>query len=105
MDDFFPADGRLYGVNGAGSSPAETQGLTIDWKTSQVVDTWTSKRSFISPHDIAVARDGQTIFISEIGPNRLTKFVLRSTAVSNEGNDGMGMMAGGGSFTNDLYSE
>jgi len=68
--------GRLYGVNGAGSSPAVTQGLTIDWKTSQVVDTWTSSRSFISPHDIAVAPNGQTIFISEIGPNRLTKFVV-----------------------------
>lgn len=64
-------------MNGAGSSPAETQGLTVDWKTSTVTDTWTSKRNFISPHDIAVARDGQTIFISEIGPNRLTKFVLR----------------------------
>jgi len=66
----------LYGMNGAGSSPATTQGLTIDWKTSQVVDTWTSARSFISPHDIAVSRDGGSIFISEIGPNRLTKFVL-----------------------------
>jgi hypothetical protein len=73
----FWTGGRLYGVNGAGSSPATTQGLTIDWKTSQVVDTWTSQRSFISPHDIAVARDGRTIFISEIGPNRLTKFVLQ----------------------------
>jgi len=71
---FFSGDGRLYGVNGAGSSPAKTQGLTIDWKNSQVVDTWTSGRSFISPHDIAVAKDGKTIFISEIGPNRLTCF-------------------------------
>ncbi|CAG7730243.1 unnamed protein product [Allacma fusca] len=76
------SSGRLYGVNGAGSAPAATQGLTIDWKTSQVVDTWTSRRSFISPHDIAVSRDGQTIFISEIGPNRLTKFVLRSAPTS-----------------------
>jgi len=67
---------KLYGVNGAGSSPAQAGGLTIDWKTSQVIDTWTSSRSFISPHDIAVSPDGQTIFISEIGPNRLTKFVV-----------------------------
>lgn len=73
------ANGHLYGINGAGSAPAMTQGLTIDWKTSQVVDTWSSHRSFISPHDIGVSRDGQSIFISEIGPNRLTKFVLRPT--------------------------
>ncbi|CAL8143804.1 unnamed protein product [Orchesella dallaii] len=92
----YSPDGRLYGVNGAGSSPAETQGLTIDWKTSQVFDTWTSKRSFISPHDIAVARDGQTIFISEIGPNRLTKFVLRPTQSPSSSSS---------SYANDLYTE
>ncbi|OXA58670.1 peptidyl-alpha-hydroxyglycine alpha-amidating lyase 2 [Folsomia candida] len=77
------AKGRLYAVNGAGSSPAQTQGLTLDWKTSQVVDTWTSGRSFISPHDIAVSPNGEAIFISEIGPNRLTKFVVTPTALSS----------------------
>lgn len=79
----FYAEGRLYAVNGAGSSPAQTQGLTLDWKTSQVVDTWTSGRSFISPHDIAVSPNGEAIFISEIGPNRLTKFVVTPTALSS----------------------
>jgi peptidylamidoglycolate lyase len=97
----FSPDGRLYGVNGAGSSPAETQGLAVDWKTSQVVDTFTSKRSFISPHDIAVSRDGQTVFISEIGPNRLTKFVLRPTHTGTDG----GSSSSGIPFTNDLYTE
>jgi len=72
----FLLDGRLYGINGAGSSPALTQGITIDWKTSSVVDTWTVKRSFISPHDLGISPDGRTIFVSEIGPNRLTKFVM-----------------------------
>jgi len=78
--------GVLYGVNGAGSSPAQTQGLTIDWKRSRVVDTWTSARSFISPHDIAVSPNGQAIFISEIGPNRLTKFLVAPNPPLYEGN-------------------
>ena len=33
-------------------------------------------QGFGSPHDVAISRDGETMYVVEIGPNRITKFAL-----------------------------
>jgi len=61
----------LLSVNGAGSiSP---RGLTIDMgSTPRVVDTW--GKQLVNPHDVALARGGDAVYVAEIGPNKITKF-------------------------------
>merc|ERR550519_1276788 len=63
----------LLAVNGLGSiSP---RGLTIDMGSSpRVVDTW--GKQLVNPHDVALARGGDAVYVAEIGPNKITKFVV-----------------------------
>lgn len=58
--------GKVYGVSG----PNSPRGFTYDVKS----DTFTLWAEFTRPHDIAVSRDGQEIYVGEIGPNKLWKF-------------------------------
>ncbi|XP_023329830.1 peptidyl-alpha-hydroxyglycine alpha-amidating lyase 2 isoform X2 [Eurytemora carolleeae] len=61
----------LVGVTGQGSTPPH--GITIDLADEgRVVDTWGSELQ--NPHLMAVSREGDTIYVTEIGPNRVRKF-------------------------------
>ena len=50
------------------------QGVTIDIdNNNQIVDTWGD--TLDNPHDIALDRVGGAVYVAEIGPNRIRKFV------------------------------
>ena len=50
------------------------QGVTIDIdNNNQIVDTWGD--TLDNPHDIALDRAGGAVYVAEIGPNRIRKFV------------------------------
>lgn len=47
---------------------------------SNAITTHFSCQGFHNPHAVAVSRDGSAIYVSEIGPNRIWKFLLESPA-------------------------
>merc|ERR1719495_469872 len=63
----------LIAVTGAGRSGSLPHGLTLDLGDSgKVVDTWGPELR--SPHQLAVSREGNTVYVAEVGPNRLRRF-------------------------------
>ncbi|XP_059352035.1 peptidyl-alpha-hydroxyglycine alpha-amidating lyase 2-like isoform X2 [Daphnia carinata] len=53
-----------------------SDGKTLDLDTLSTVSRWTPASGFGSPHDVAVSRDGEAMYIVQIGPNRIHKFAL-----------------------------
>ena len=45
---------------------------------NQVVDTW--GEDLVNPHDVAVARAGDAVYVVEIGPNNVRKFEVVTPA-------------------------
>lgn len=74
--------GRVFGIAGRGSallavtgpeSRRKPDGLTLDLvEAGKVVDNW--GKDLQNPHDVAVSREGDTVYVAEIGPNRVRKF-------------------------------
>lgn len=64
----------LFAVSGAVSTQQRPHGYTIDPLSKSIVDQW---GEFVNPHSIAVTRNGSTIYVTEIGPNVITKFELK----------------------------
>jgi len=64
----------LLTVNGRGSYfDPPVRGVTVDLASdNQVVDTWGDE--LINPHDIAISRAGDSVYVVEIGPNAVRKF-------------------------------
>ena len=55
------------------------QGVTVDLSNdNQVVDTW--GEDLVNPHDVAVARAGDAVYVVEIGPNAVRKFEVVTPA-------------------------
>ena len=49
------------------------QGVTIDLANdNEVVDTWGDE--LVNPHDVAIAKTGDAVYVVEIGPNAVRKF-------------------------------
>ncbi|XP_059474595.1 peptidyl-alpha-hydroxyglycine alpha-amidating lyase 2-like [Neocloeon triangulifer] len=80
-----PAMGRTFGIASYGgllfvvagqTDDTENMGLTIDPVAGKILDEWAPKRGFKAPHAVAVSPDAGEIYVSEIGPNRIHKFVL-----------------------------
>lgn len=72
--------GRTFGIAGRGNAllavtgPGQTppRGLTLDLsQDGRVVDNW---GELVNPHDVALSRSGDAVYVAEIGPNRLRKF-------------------------------
>lgn len=84
--------GRVYGiagrgtaliaVNGKGSfSDPPVRGVTLDLTASeghQMVGRWGDELH--NPHDVAISRAGDAVYVAEIGPNRLRKFEVMTPA-------------------------
>jgi len=77
--------GRVYGLAGRGSALISVNGksgagdppvgvMTIDLtrETDNIVDTW--GQSLVNPHDVAISRSGDAVYVAEIGPNKIRKF-------------------------------
>jgi len=70
----------LIAVNGQGSVyDPPVRGVTLDLATdNSVVDIWGT--DLHNPHDVAIARAGDAVYVAEIGPNRLRKFEVITPA-------------------------
>jgi len=73
--------GRVFGLAGRGSALVATtgtpnpRGITMDLELEgTVVDEW--GKGLVNPHQMAMSREGDTIYVSEIGPNRIRKFMV-----------------------------
>lgn len=66
----YGGDGLLFGV----AIGNEATGFTVDLDSGDIVDTWSPEQGFDNPHDVSVAPDGSSLYVSEIQPNRITKF-------------------------------
>nr|AEI84584.1 peptidylglycine alpha-amidating monooxygenase [Conus bullatus] len=66
--------GLLFAVNG-GSSPV--QGFTFSLPNKKLLRTWNlpSPQSLSTPHDVAVDTKGHSVYVGELGPSEVRKFV------------------------------
>lgn len=72
------AGNLVYAVNGPTSQAISVQGFTIDPQTETVIDHWSPDVGFGNPHAIATCPNGSAIYIAEIAPNKIWKFVLHA---------------------------
>lgn len=63
----------VYAINGPTSTQIPVRGFTIDPRSEQIIDHW---GTFTNPHSIAFSPNGSAMYVSEIGPNKLWKFLL-----------------------------
>jgi len=72
----------LIAVNGKGNFyDPPVQGVTLDLaapEEQQLVGTW--GQELHNPHDVAISRSGDAVYVAEIGPNRLRKFEVVTPA-------------------------
>lgn len=76
--DVAALNGFLVGVGV--SSDGTATGFTADLDAGNLLDMWGPVFGFQNPHAIAVSKDGTTIYVGEIGPNKVWKFLLESPA-------------------------
>lgn len=77
--------GQLFVVNGPeNKNNHEVQGYIIDMSTKQVLSKFGPNGSqFSNPHDLAVSEDGSEIYVAELDPPRIHKFVHKNAALSD----------------------
>ncbi|XP_013133315.1 PREDICTED: peptidyl-alpha-hydroxyglycine alpha-amidating lyase 1-like [Papilio polytes] len=66
--------GRLYVVNGP-SGGAPVRGYVLEYESGRLVGTFAPAGKFSNPHDVAVSADGARLFVPELDPYRVCKFV------------------------------
>ncbi|KAJ0174145.1 hypothetical protein K1T71_010291 [Dendrolimus kikuchii] len=66
----------IYAVNGPTSETVAVRGFTVNAVSGKILDTWEASTGFTKPHAVAVTRNGSHLYVSEIGPNKIWKFVL-----------------------------
>lgn len=73
--------GRMFAITGRGTAllavngqgKISPRGITIDMtREPQLVDTW--GKELVNPHDVALSRGGEAVYVAEIGPNKIRKF-------------------------------
>merc|ERR1712083_469067 len=84
--------GRVYGIAGRGTAliavsgkgsfyDPPVRGVTLDLaapEDHQLVGEWGNELQ--NPHDVAISRSGDAVYVAEIGPNRLRKFEVVTPA-------------------------
>ncbi|XP_077988747.1 peptidyl-glycine alpha-amidating monooxygenase-like [Glandiceps talaboti] len=76
--DYQPINGGLlYVVNGEKEKPGSSapQAMVLQFDTGEVLETWQPKQGLSRPHDIAVSAVNSQVYICELDPHRLWKFV------------------------------
>lgn len=61
----------IFAVNGPTNILLPIRGFTMDVVDEKVIDTW---GLFIYPHAMTISPDKSTIYVVEVGPNRVHKF-------------------------------
>ncbi|XP_071514811.1 peptidyl-alpha-hydroxyglycine alpha-amidating lyase 2-like [Panulirus ornatus] len=77
--DVDAVNGVLVGVAGSEEEGAAT-GFTADLDTGDLLNTWAPAMGFHDPHSIAISKDATAVYVAEIGPNRLWRFVMDTPA-------------------------
>uniref|UniRef100_A0A7M5VDK8 Peptidylglycine monooxygenase n=2 Tax=Clytia hemisphaerica TaxID=252671 RepID=A0A7M5VDK8_9CNID len=70
-------DNVLHAVTTNYVDPKKTSGYTYHLKSKSFITTWKPPAGFGRPHDLAVSKDDNEIYVSEIGPNRVIKFASK----------------------------
>ncbi|XP_037080398.1 peptidyl-glycine alpha-amidating monooxygenase B-like [Pollicipes pollicipes] len=68
-----PAGAVLFTLHHGRRHPSA---LTLDLATGRVIDNWPAAKSLNQPHDLAVSSDGRTIYVVELTPARVVKFLV-----------------------------
>lgn len=66
---------------GGSEGESAAMGITTDLRDGQPKDMWRPSRGFHNPHAVALSGYGTAIYVAEIGPNRVWKFVVDSNGV------------------------
>ncbi|XP_055840109.1 peptidyl-alpha-hydroxyglycine alpha-amidating lyase 1 [Episyrphus balteatus] len=88
--DYTPAEGGQFVVvngptGGVGNSDHynEVRGYIVNMKTKQVISKFgPNDLQFSNPHDVAVTVDGTEIYVAELDPTRIHKFLHKKVAPS-----------------------
>ncbi|KAG7165205.1 peptidyl-alpha-hydroxyglycine alpha-amidating lyase 2-like [Homarus americanus] len=67
--------GRLVGVSGSDVEGGAT-GFTADLSNGDLLDIWGPITGFHNPHSIAVSQNGRIIYVGDINPNQVWKFIV-----------------------------
>lgn len=70
---------------GGSEGESAAMGFTTDMRDGQLKDMWRPSRGFHNPHAVALSWDGTAIYVAEIGPNRVWKFVMDSNGMRTRG--------------------
>ncbi|CAL4079315.1 unnamed protein product [Meganyctiphanes norvegica] len=73
--DVATINGIVVGVAGS-QMEGGARGFTASLDNGELMDVWEPVEGFSNPHAITVSPDGSSIYVAEIGPNRVWKFVL-----------------------------
>lgn len=89
--DYIPAEGgQLVIVNGPTAELSakvqhynEVRGYIMNMRTKQVVSKFgPNDMQFSNPHDVAATKDGNEIYVAELNPMRIHKFLHKTVAKS-----------------------
>ncbi|XP_077293372.1 peptidyl-alpha-hydroxyglycine-alpha-amidating lyase 1 [Arctopsyche grandis] len=68
--------GQLYVVNGPDYTSRPIRGFVIDIATKKILSQFgPNNKDFSNPHDIAISKDGKEIYVVELEPYKIHKFV------------------------------
>ncbi|XP_049882886.1 peptidyl-alpha-hydroxyglycine alpha-amidating lyase 1-like isoform X2 [Pectinophora gossypiella] len=68
--------GRLYVVNGpSGSREIPVRGYVIDFNSGRLIQTFAPDGGLSNPHDVVVSPDGSRVYVAELNPYKVYKFV------------------------------
>ncbi|XP_075976775.1 peptidyl-alpha-hydroxyglycine alpha-amidating lyase 1-like isoform X2 [Anticarsia gemmatalis] len=67
--------GRLYVVNGPSRVSIPVRGYVIDFSSGRLIQTFAPYDGLQNPHDVVVSPDGVKIYVAELSPFKVHKFV------------------------------
>ncbi|XP_071507149.1 peptidyl-glycine alpha-amidating monooxygenase-like [Diadema antillarum] len=71
--------GLLYAVNGPSYGNNPVRGFALNYTSGETLTKWSpTHQEFEKPHDITCTPDGKLVYVAEIGPNKVWKFVTNA---------------------------
>ncbi|XP_071502884.1 peptidyl-glycine alpha-amidating monooxygenase B-like [Diadema antillarum] len=71
--------GLLYAVNGPSYGNNPVRGFALNYTSGEILTKWSpTHQEFEKPHDITCTPDGKLVYVAEIGPNKVWKFVTNA---------------------------
>ncbi|KAE8748223.1 hypothetical protein FOCC_FOCC005062 [Frankliniella occidentalis] len=77
---YSPAKGLFYIVNGPSTDTQQVKGFVVDANTRNIISTFqTGNTQLSNPHDVAVSPDGESVYVVQLDPHRVWKFVSKGS--------------------------